>query len=79
MCSIILEWEQVKGRCVQTYSCEAETPTPLAFSESSSLFMHLKMPFHAVKDWRGKGLVTEQTTEQFHIFAKKVTQIHDTS
>lgn len=63
----------------QTYSCEAETPTLLAFSECSSLIMHLKIPFQAVKDLRGKGLVTEQKIEQFHIFAKKLTKIHDTS
>lgn len=51
----------------------------LAFSGSSSLFMHLKMPFQAVKDLTVEGqhfaLVTEQNMEQSHVFATKGTQI----
>lgn len=58
---------------VHSYRCQAETPAPLVLSELLSLFMHLKGAFPAVKDWRGKGLVTEQSAEQCHIFAEKVT------
>lgn len=51
----------------------------LAFSGSSPLFMHLKMPFQAVKDLGVKGqhfaLVTEKNREQSLIFAEKDTQI----
>lgn len=51
----------------------------LAFGGSSSLFIHLKIPFQAVRDLREKGqhfaLVTEQKPEQSNIFAKNGTQI----
>lgn len=58
---------------VCSYRCQAETPAPLALSELLSFFMHLKGTFPAVKDWRGKRLVTEQSAKQHHIFVEKVT------